>query len=145
MRCFFLYKEVLEIEIDGMINACRAKKPERLPTVLTATETDEVLSAMGGTYRIMAQLLYGAGLRAIECLRLRVKDVDYGLNHIVVRNGKGQKDRITVFPDVVKEKLKDHLAHRKALHTSDLAEGYGSVYLPYALSAKYKNADKEWG
>lgn len=141
----FLYKEVLEIEIDGKINACRAKKPERVPTVLTVNETLDVLNAMSGSYLIMAQLLYGCGLRAIECLRLRVKDVDFGLNQIVVRNGKGQKDRITVFPDAIKEKLKEQLIHRKALHVSDLAEGFGSVFLPNALAVKYKNADKEWG
>jgi len=82
----FLYKEVLEIEINGNINACRAKKPERVPTVMSVTETHDVLSAISGSYLIMAQLLYGCGLRAIECLRLRVKDVDFGLNQIVVRN-----------------------------------------------------------
>ena len=141
----FLYNEVLEIKLEGEIKACRAKKPERVPTVLAVEETQQVLDAMSGTYQIMAQLLYGCGLRAIECLRLRVKDVDFGLNQIIARNGKGQKDRITVFPDTIKNKLEEHLVHRKALHTSDLAEGVGSVYLPNALAVKYKNADKEWG
>ncbi|SCY44354.1 integron integrase [Desulfoluna spongiiphila] len=141
----FLYNEVLEIDIDGEIKAFRAKKPVRLPTVMTVDETQRVLAAMTGQYLIMAQLLYGGGLRAIECLRLRVKDVDSGLNQIVVRDGKGQKDRITIFPDVAKEKLREHLAQRKALHESDLADDVGSVYLPNALAIKYKNADKEWG
>ncbi|VFQ47509.1 integrase integron-type [Desulfoluna butyratoxydans] len=141
----FLYKEVLKIEIEGKIKAFRAKKPMRLPTVLTVDETQRVLAGMSGQYLIMGQLLYGGGLRAIECLRLRVKDVDFGLNQIVVRDGKGQKDRITIFPDVAKERLREHLDQRKALHESDLADDVGSVYLPNALAVKYKNADKEWG
>jgi integron integrase len=141
----FLYKEVLGIEIEGKINACRAKTPVRVPTVLSVDETQDILNAMCDSYQIMAQLLYGCGLRAMECLRLRVKDVDFGLNQIVVRNGKGQKDRITIFPDAIKEKLEEHLVHRKTIHETDLAEGVGSVFLPNALAVKYKNADKEWG
>ena len=129
---------------DG-VSAIRAKKPQRLPTVLSVEETLSVIDAMTGTYQLMAKILYGCGLRGIECVRLRVKDVDFKLNQIIVRDGKGQKDRITVFPDDIKPALQDHLKYVKNLHAHDLSEGYGSVYLPNALAKKYKSADKEWG
>jgi len=141
----FLYRNVLNIEVFDKVNALRAKKPQRLPTVLSVEESMAVIDAMSGTFQLMTKILYGCGLRGIECVRLRVKDVDFQLNQIVVRDGKGKKDRITVFPDDIEPALKEHLKYVKKRHEDDLSKGYGSVYLPNALSRKYKNADKEWG
>jgi len=141
----FLYRQVLKIDLFGEINALRAKTPERLPTVLTVDETFAIIDAMSGTHQLMAKILYGSGLRGIECVRLRVKDIDFGLNQILVRNAKGNKDRITVFPDDIKPTLREHLKYVLKLHEKDLKDGYGSVYLPNAPARKYRNADKEWG
>lgn len=141
----FLYEKVLELDVFKKIDAYRAKRPERLPTVLTFEETMEIIDAMSGVFQLIVKVLYGCGLRGIECVRLRVKDVDFKMNQIIVRNGKGQKDRITMFPDEVKTALHNHLVYVKKIHEKDLREGYGSVYLPNALSRKYKNAEKEWG
>jgi len=134
----FLYRNVLNIEVFDKVNALRAKKPQRLPTVLSVEESMAVIDAMSGTFQLMTKILYGCGLRGIECVRLRVKDVDFQLNQIVVRDGKGKKDRITVFPDDIKPALKEHLKYVKKRHEDDLSKGYGSVYLPNALSRKYK-------
>jgi len=141
----FLYNQVLNQPLDDKINAIRAKKPRRLPTVMTNEESMAVINALSGTNQLMAKLLYGSGLRLMECLRLRVKDVDYGMNQIMVRDGKGKIDRITVLPESVKPGLKEHLKRVKTIHENDLSQGYGRVYLPYALSRKYPNADREWG
>ena len=142
----FLYKQVLKKDVfDEGVDSVRAKLPQRLPTVLSVEEVEAILDAMPGNYKLVGKLLYGCGLRGIECVRLRVKDADFGLNHILVRNGKGQKDRITVLPEDVKPALDEHLRYVKKLHESDLAQGYGWVYLPGALSRKYKNAPSEWG
>jgi integron integrase len=100
---------------------------------------------MHGTHQLMAKLLYGSGLRVMECIRLRVKDIDFAMNQIVVRDGKGKKDRITVLPEGVKPVLKEHLVYVKRLHQNDLGAGYGRVYLPNALARKYPNADRQWG
>jgi len=140
----FLYKQVLNSEMPDNINACRSKKPEKLPTVLSRDETMRIVRSMTGTHQLMAKLLYGSGLRVIECVRLRVKDTDFELNQIIVRDGKGKKDRITVFPDEVKSFLEDHLVYVKQLHERDLADGFGSVYLPNALARKYRGAEKQW-
>jgi integron integrase len=140
----FLYREVLEKDLPAGISAYRAKKPERLPTVMTKEETLKVISAMKGIQQLMAKLLYGSGLRLMDCIRLRVKDVDFNMNQIIVRDGKGAKDRITVLPENVKAPLEEHLEYVKRLHEKDLADGYGMVYLPAALSRKYKKADREW-
>ena len=141
----FLYKQVLNINVFNDVDALRAKKPQRLPTVLSVEETMALIEAMTGTYQLMAKILYGCGLRGIECVRLRVKDIDFKLNQIVVRDGKGRKDRITVFPDNIKHTLKEHLKYVKKLHEDDLSKGYGNVYLPNALAKKYKKADEQWG
>ena len=141
----FLYRQVLKTDLFGEINALRAKTPERLPTVLTVDETFAIIEAMSGTLQLMTKILYGCGLRGIECVRVRVKDIDFGLNQILVRNAKGNKDRITVFPDDIKPTLREHLKYVKKLHEKDLNDGYGSVFLPNALARKYKNADKQWG
>jgi integron integrase len=141
----FLYREVLRRELDGPINALRAKKSRRLPLVLTPTEAHRILAALSGSYQLMAQLLYGSGLRLIECLRLRIKDIDFDQHQIIVRSGKGDKDRVTILPATLIPALQRHLQHVQRLHRADLAAGYGDVYLPYALARKYPDAARQWG
>lgn len=139
----FLYKHVLKQDIGWIENVERAKRPEKIPVVFTSEEALLVLKQLKGTLAIMANLLYGSGLRLMECLRLRVKDIDFNYNHIVVRDGKGQKDRTTMLPIILKEPLQAHLKKVKELHQKDLNEGFGRVYLPFALEKKYPNANKE--
>jgi integrase len=139
----FLYREVLNQPLSG-IDAVRARQPGRLPTVLTKSEATRVLNVMTGTPQLMARLLYGSGLRAMECLRLRVKDLDFEQRQIIVRDGKGEKDRITMLPDSLIAPLRDHLRRVQQIHQQDLAAGYGRVHLPYALAVKYPNAAQEW-
>jgi integron integrase len=141
----FLYKEVLGIDLPWMSKIQRAKKPERLPVVLTVEETRRVLARLDGQHGLMAGLLYGAGLRLLECVRLRVKDVDFGYRQITVRDGKGEKDRVTMLPQAVLGPLRAHLDKVKVLHEHDVENGFGEVYLPYALERKYPNAAREWG
>jgi integron integrase len=141
----FLYKYVLDADMPKDINALRSKKPVRVPTVMTREETLKLIAMMHGTHQLMAKLIYGCGLRVMECIRLRVKDIDFAMNQIVVRDGKGKKDRITVLPDGVKPALIEHLVYVKRLHQDDLTKGYGRVYLPNALAKKYPNADRQWG
>jgi integron integrase len=141
----FLYSQVLRVDM-GRIGAIeRAKRPERLPVVLTRAEVERVVNGMTGTCQLMAKLLYGSGMRLMECVRLRVKDVDFEKNQVVVREGKGFKDRVTLLPAAVKAALAEHLKRVKLLHQQDLAGGNGRVYLPYALKEKYPNANREWG
>lgn len=140
----FLYKEVLGKDPGKVEMSRRAKRPQTVPTVFSADETRRLLIQLDGVYWIMAHLLYGAGLRLMECVRLRVKDVDFERNQIIIRDGKGAKDRRTMLPDVVKEPLGLHLEKVKAMHEKDLSEGAGSVYLPYALERKYPKAEFEW-
>ncbi|MEJ5277555.1 MAG: integron integrase [Thermogemmata sp.] len=141
----FLYREVLKIELEASIEAVRAVKPKRLPTVLSKDEVRRVIAHLSGPHRLIAQLLYGSGLRLLECLRLRVKDIDFTYRTITVRDGKGQQDRITVLPDSLIAPLREHLKRVKRLHEEDLASGHGAVYLPDALAEKYPNAAHEWG
>ena len=141
----FLYREVLGKEIGVMENLERAKQPQRLPVVLTETEVRHVLAHLEGRNWLMASLLYGAGLRLMECLRLRVKDIDFEYRQITVRDGKGNKDRVTMLPEASVELLKHQLEKARILHSHDLAEDFGAVYLPYALERKYSNAGREWG
>lgn len=141
----FLYREVLQVELDIQLEAVRAKRPERLPVVLTKDEVTVVLAGVHERYRLMAQLLYGSGLRLMECLRLRVKDLDLAQLQICVRDGKGMKDRLTMLPESVVPLLEPHLEHVRRIHTDDLARGHGAVYLPHALDRKYKEAEYEWG
>jgi integron integrase len=140
----FLYREVLRQEVGAALNAVRAKKPRRLPTVLTRDETTQVIRRLWGTQQLMAQLLYGSGLRLMECVHLRVKDLDFAQRQIIVRDGKGQKDRVTMLPASLIQPLQAHLVRVKALHRDDLAEGCGTVYLPFALERKYPNANRAW-
>ena len=141
----FLYRHVLHMELDTQaINAVRAKQQTRMPTVLTKAEARRVIELIPGVEHLMAQLLYGSGLRLMECVRLRVKDVDIARNQIVVRSGKGDKDRVTVLPQGLVPSLRMHLNRVKRIHQTDLIDGYGAVYLPTALERKYPHAHKEW-
>jgi integron integrase len=141
----FLYREVLGDELPWLDNVEQAKAPKRLPVVLTREEVQKVLSQLEGQHRLAAGLLYGAGLRILECLRLRVKDVDFARKEILVRDGKGFKDRVTMLPQSLIPALQQHLERVKALHEQDLQAGYGAVFLPNALDRKYPNAAREWG
>jgi integron integrase len=141
----FLYREVLARDIGWLDDVVRAKRPRRLPVVLTRQEVKMLLGALQDGNWIMATLLYGAGLRLLECLRLRVKDVGFDTNQIVVRAGKGNKDRLTMLPAIVKAPLMSHLEHVRTLYQQDLERGFGRVYLPDALRRKYPTAEKEWG
>ncbi|MDQ3818642.1 MAG: integron integrase [Acidobacteriota bacterium] len=141
----FLYREVLGRELEYIDGIERAKSPKRIPTVLTREEVSRVLSHLHGTERLMASLLYGSGLRLMECIRLRVKDVDFGYMQITVRDGKGEKDRRTVLPAPLIEPLKRRFRRIQFLHEEDVECGYGRVLLPYALERKYPNASTEWG
>jgi integron integrase len=140
----FLYRHVLHQESLALDNVVQASKPQRLPTVLTREEVQQVIDQLTGVHQLMAQLLYGSGLRLLECLRLRVKDVDFAKRQIIVREGKGDKDRVTLLPTKLIRPLEVQLASARLLHETDLAKGYGEVYLPYALAEKYPNAPKEW-
>lgn len=141
----FLYREVLRVEPGDLGLFERAKRPAKLPVVLTRNECRRILSAIKpGTLSLMARLLYGTGMRLMECLRLRVKDVDFEMNQIVIREGKGAKDRVTVLPESLKEELRLHLDRVRLLHASDLQEGFGEVFLPCALERKYPQAGREW-
>lgn len=141
----FLYKQVLGIDLPWLQGVTQAKRPARLPTVLTEEEVARLLANMDGTAWLMAALLYGAGLRQIECLTLRVKDIEFAYRQIIVRDGKGAKDRVTVLPENVIEPLRAHLGRVRERHNADLAGGYGEVSLPSALAGKYPNAGREWG
>jgi integron integrase len=139
----FLYKQVLGRDIGLIQGVVRAKRPERLPVVMTPGEVQSVLGRLSGREWLMACLMYGAGLRVMECLRLRVKDIDFGLNQIVVRDGKGGKDRTTTLPAVVIPALRSRIEEVKRVREGDLADGYGEVSLPHALDRKYPNAGRE--
>jgi len=139
----FLYREVLGREITEPIQAMRARKPKRLPTVLTREEVLLLFNQMSGIHKLIAQLLYGSGLRLMEALRLRIKDLDFEYRTITVRDGKGEKDRIAILPDLLQDPLRHHLEQVRRLHQQDLAQGYGTVYLPEALARKYPNAERE--
>jgi integron integrase len=140
----FLYREVLEVDLPWLDGIVRARRPERLPIVLTRDEVRAVLQRLDGAPGLMACLLYGAGLRVLECCRLRVQDVDFGASQIVVRGGKGDKDRVTMLPAVIKTDLAAHLQAVRAQHEEDLAAGAGWVELPTALARKYPHAGREW-
>lgn len=139
----FLYKQVLNRDIGTLPDYVRPRKSQRLPVVFTHEEAVAVIGELTTPYQLMGRLLYGSGLRLMECLRLRVKDVDFALNHIVVRDGKGAKDRVTLLPGSAAPALRAQIDHVAKLHTYDLSRGYGEVYLPHALARKYPNAAKE--
>ena len=141
----FLYKQVLGREELILDNITRAKRPEKLPTVFDRDEIDRLFNHMGGTPKLVAAILYGAGLRLLGGLRLRIQDIEFGRNQIVVRSGKGAKDRVTLLPPEVVQPIRRQMAVAQKLHQEDLAGGLGEVYLPYALERKYPNAAKQWG
>jgi integron integrase len=140
----FLYQQVLQKDLATPIDAVRAKRREHLPVVLDQVEIVRLLNHVAPPYDLMARLLYGSGLRLMECVRLRVKDVDFGQHQIIVRSGKGQKDRVTLLPDSLCEPLQRQLRYAQKLHDLDLARGNGRVFLPYALARKYPSADRDW-
>ncbi len=140
----FLYKEVLGLELPWLDDVERAKAPKRLPVVLTPQEVQAILKQLQGTNHLVVSLLYGTGMRILEVLRLRVKDVDFARREILIRDGKGFKDRVTMLPVSVIEPLKVHLERVKSLHEQDLQAGYGAVYMPNALDKKYPYAAREW-
>ncbi len=139
----FLYHKVLFKSLEPQIAPIRSKRHRRLPTVLTKEEVRALLSHLSGTHELMAKLMYGAGLRLIECVRLRIKDIDFGRKRIHVVMGKGAKDRCTVLPRSIEDDLKSHIERVKELHHKDLEQGYGHTYIPEALSRKYPNASRE--
>lgn len=139
----FLYREVLEIQLPWLDELVRAKRPARLPVVLTQCEVAQVLAQMEGVHALQLRLLYGTGMRLMECLRLRVKDVEFERLEIVVRDGKGAKDRVTMLPESVVADLQAHLQRRRLIHEADVAAGMADVYLPDALARKYPNAASE--
>jgi integron integrase len=141
----FLYREVLRLDLPWLESMVRAKRPQRVPMVLSREEVQRLLAALDGRDWLMAALLYGTGMRLLECLRLRVKDVDFARKEITVRNGKGGKDRRVPLPERVREALQRQLEQAKLVHERDLAQGLGETHLPYALDRKYRNAAREWG
>jgi len=140
----FLYKQVLKQEIGWLNNVERAKKPPKLPVVLTHEEVKRIFAHLKGTEKFMAGLLYGSGLPLMECMRLRVKDIDFGYAQITVRDAKGGRDRVTMLPVNVAPRLRQHVAKVKIQHEQDLADGFGSVHLPFALARKFPNVEREW-
>lgn len=140
----FLYRHVLGCEIGDLGEVIRARKPKRLPVVMTRDEVKAVLNHLTGDKWLMASLLYGAGLRLMECLRLRVQDIDFARNEITVRDGKGCKDRVTMLPQSLKTPLQDHLRKVKTIHEKDVRDGWGHVQMPDALDRKYPNAPADW-
>ena len=141
----FLYRDVLGVELPFVEGIERARRSLKVPVVFTREEVQALLSQLTGTYRLIAALLYGSGLRLMEALRLRVQDVDFDYGQIAVRSGKGDKDRRTILPAPLAEPLRQQLARVKLLHEYDLSEGFGAVHLPYALERKYPKAAREWG
>lgn len=139
----FLYRYVLQMDLALPANIVRAERPKRLPTVLTHQEAMLVIGKMSGVTQLMAKLLYGSGLRIMECLRLRLKDIDFGNHQLIIRDGKGEQDRVTLLADSIVSELQMHLDLVQVIHQQDLKEGYGAVFLPYALERKYPNAPKE--
>jgi len=140
----FLYKKVLKIDLTDPIEAVRARRPARLPVVLSKPEALKIIDLLSGEARLIVKLLYGSGLRLMECLRLRVKDIDFSMGQIMVRHGKGGKDRVTVLPHNVCEELQKHLKRVRAIHENDCNRGFGHVNLPGALARKYPNASRQW-
>ena len=141
----FLYKEVLGTELPWLDGIDTAKRPARLPVVLNRDEISRVLAATHGTSGLILRLLYGTGMRILEALRLRAKDVDFSRREIVIREGKGFRDRVTMLPETLAGELARHIERVQLLHQADLKRGHGSVYLPYALERKYSNAQTDWG
>jgi integron integrase len=140
----FLYRTVLDRPIEFPLDSLRARRPKRVPTVLSKEEVARLLPCLPEPYRLIGKLLYGSGLRVSEAVRLRVKDLDFEQRHLAVRDGKGSHDRVTLLPEAVIPQLKEQLERARAIHRADLRQGLGAVHLPYALAHKYPNAEREW-
>jgi integron integrase len=140
----FLYRTVLDRPIEFPLDSLRARRPKRIPTVLSKEEVARLLPCLPEPYRLIGKLLYGSGLRVSEAVRLRVKDLDFEQRHLAVRDGKGSHDRATLLPDAIIPQLKEQLERARAIHRADLRQGLGAVHLPYALARKYPNAEREW-
>ena len=140
----FLYKQVLGTKLEWLNDVVRAKRPKRLPVVLARDEVQRVLKLISGTNGLMARLMYGTGMRLMEVMRLRIKDIDFSYKQILIRSGKGDKDRMTLLPEILIPELKQQIGQVRELHQIDLGEGFGRVYLPFALARKYPNADREF-
>lgn len=141
----FLYRHILDRPLGELANVSRARKPSRLPVVLSVEEIRRILSHLEGTHWLAACLMYGSGLRLMECLRLRVKDIEFSRRAVIVRSGKGNKDRVVTLADELVTPLQRHLEQVRSIHEKDLREGYGEVHLPYALARKYPDAGRSWG
>jgi len=141
----FLYREVLGIDLPWLKEVTQTQASRHLPVVLTVAEVQALLAAMSGNTALVGRLLYGTGLRLMECVRLRVKDIEFARGEIMVRDGKGGKDRVTMLPVALSANLQAHLRNVKALHEEDIAQGYDEVWLPNALERKYPNAARDWG
>jgi integron integrase len=140
----FLFQQVLDRKLEFISRVERVRRPPKLPVVFTRSEAQSVIAHVGNDYRLLAELLYGSGLRLMECVRLRIKDIDFGYNQITIRGGKGLRERVTLLPARLRQPLHSHIACVKELHERDLARGGGKVYLPSALSRKYPNAQRAW-
>ena len=141
----FLYRNLLNISLDDtLLEFVRPKKGKRVPTVLSKEEAKAVINAIPYPYKLMAQIMYGGGLRLMECLRLRVKDIDFDNHRIIIYDGKGGDDRVTMLPDSIIKPLREHLQRVRQIHQKDLAAGQGAVHMPYALDKKFPNANKQW-
>ena len=141
----FLYRHVLNIQLDELqLAELRPQRSKTVPIVLSKDEVKRLIINLTGTNKLIAQVMYGGGLRVMECMRLRVKDIDFDNHQIIVRDGKGENDRFTILPDALIQPLQLHLRYVKSLHEKDLADGFGAVYLPYALERKYPAANKDW-
>jgi integron integrase len=140
----FLYQQVLDRKLDYIAGVERVRRPAKLPVVFTRAEARAVIAHLKGDYRLMTELLYGSGLRLMEALRLRIKDIDFGYNQITVRDGKGMRERVTLLPAPLKEPLRAHLKRVRQIHGRDLARGGGAVYLPFGLARKYPKAGRDW-
>jgi integron integrase len=141
----FLYRDVLKIDLNRIEDIERARLPTRLPVVFTRDEVKAILKQLSSVDHIVASLMYGTGLRLMECLRLRIKDIDFSYNQIFIRSGKGEKDRVTMLPISLKEPLRKHMLTVKLIHQTDLKQGLGEVHLAYALARKYSGAARQWG
>ncbi len=141
----FLYRSLLNMPLDEeALNFIRPKKGKRVPVVLSRDEARAIVASMMGPYKLMVQVMYGSGLRLMECLRLRVKDIDFENHRILVYDGKGGDDRVTMLPDSIIQPLQEHIAHVKAIHQQDLSAGLGAVYMPFGLDKKFPTAHKQW-
>jgi integron integrase len=140
----FMYKHLIHKEINNIGDYIRAKRSKKIPVVLSKDEVQLLFNHLSGVYKLIAGLLYGSGLRIMECMRLRLKDIDFKYKCITVRDGKGQKDRVTILPDIITYRLRLQIEKAKIIHQQDLNDGHGTIYLPFAIERKYRNAGKDW-